>query len=134
MHYLNPSAVGPGNGGVVETGFINELTQTTGHAFAPLDLFATDLAALSGVAVAQQPTCRNTGTAESDDYFNYGGHNPLGIPEGGAFQVMIPIGDGRLQTGINAEEMSMGKATAIAVTIANPAVLTRVDSWGAIVE
>jgi hypothetical protein len=89
---------------------------------------------LSGITVAQVPTCGNAGSPEDDQYFNYGTHNALGNIQGGNFQLLIPIGKGRARTGLNAQQITLGEARGLAVDVPTPPVATRIDSWAAIVE
>jgi type IV pilus assembly protein PilY1 len=134
MHYIQPNTDGPGTGGVVETKIMKALTGLDNQDYAELTAFTDGNSALSGVTVAQEPTCANPGSPGDDQYFQYGTHNALGNVTGGGFQLLIPIGAGSKGADVDAEIVTLGEAKALAVGIETPEVLTRVDSWAAIVE
>ncbi|HKY37580.1 MAG TPA: hypothetical protein VJN18_16675 [Polyangiaceae bacterium] len=134
MHYLNPNLAGVGTGGVVERKTLKKLLADDTKDYAALDKFTTETAALSGTTVAQVPTCRTGGVAGDDEYFQYGAHSALGGAQGGEFQLLIPIGKGEMNAGVNASVVALGESRGLAVGIESPAISTRVDSWAAIVE
>ncbi len=140
MHYLNPHPDGVGLGGAAppSTDAQKSILKILGAASHKDNYVAasqfSDRATLSGTTVAQVPTCGNGGAPEDDQYFNYGAHSALGNLQGGTFQLLIPIGNGDMKSGINAQQITLGEAKGLAVDVPSPPVATRIDSWAAIVE
>jgi type IV pilus assembly protein PilY1 len=134
MHYLRPNPDGPGKGGEVPK-TLQDLTPSGTDDFVKADVFSKDPnVVLAGVAIAQQPTCFNDDGGSDDEYFKSGVHHGLGSTSGGKFQLFVPIGTGQVADNSKVESVDMGGAQAAAIELPTPPVLTRVDSWAAIVE
>jgi type IV pilus assembly protein PilY1 len=134
MHYIDPSLAGPGKGGVISTTLAG-LVGTGGYVDATTLLGSDAHAFLSGVSVAQQPTCDSPGTAADNGFFSYGVKPTGGSATAGKYQLIIPTGD-RVTTstkpGISA--INLGGSNAAGVDLKNPNTSVVVDSWASIVE
>lgn len=133
MHYIDP-AVGDGKGGKTSTTLAG-LVNAKGYVDATTLLGSDAHAFLSGVSVAQQPTCDSPGTAADNGYFAYGSKPTGGAVTPGKYQLIIPTGD-RQTTSTNAaiSAINLGGANGAAIDLKKPATPLIVDSWASIVE
>jgi type IV pilus assembly protein PilY1 len=133
MHYIDPKA-GAGNGGRPSS-TLTGLLNSDGYVDATTLLGSNAQAYLSGVSVAQQPTCDSPGTAGDDGYFAYGSRPTGGAVTPGKYQLIIPTGD-RVTTstkpGVSA--INLGGGNGAAIDLQQPITPLIVDSWAAIVE
>jgi type IV pilus assembly protein PilY1 len=133
MHYID-SASGNGKGGKTST-TLTGLVNTDGYVDATTLLGSDAHAFLSGVSVAQQPTCDSPGTAADNGYFAYGVKPTGGAVTPGKYQLIIPTGDRKTTStkpGISAIDLGGGNGAAI--DLKKPATPLIVDSWASIVE
>jgi len=133
MHYTDPAA-GDGKGGKTSTTLVG-LVNAKGYVDATTLLGSDARAFLSGVSVAQQPTCDSTGTAADNGYFAYGVKPSGGAVKPGKYQLIIPTGD-RQTTSTNAaiSAIDLGGGNGVAIDLKKPATPLIVDSWASIVE
>ncbi|HEY6077969.1 MAG TPA: hypothetical protein VIW29_04160, partial [Polyangiaceae bacterium] len=136
MHYLDPNgSATAGKGGEVQPGFKDTLGATDYIPAADILGSTSAEAFFGGVSIGQQPVCENPGTGGDDEYFKYGAHYALGTPTGGKFTLFVSTGSTVPNpTRPDITAVNQGNSQAVAVEIPNPAVVTRVDSWAAIVE
>jgi type IV pilus assembly protein PilY1 len=133
MHYLDPAA-GAGKGGKTST-TLADLVNTDGYVDATTLLGSDAHAFLSGVSVAQQPTCDNPGTAADNGYFAYGARPTGAGAAPGKYQLIIPTGD-RVTTSTKPgiSPINLGGGNGAAIDLKRPAIPLVVDSWASIVE
>ena len=133
MHYLDPSATGAGAGGKISPS-LTGLVETGGYIDATTLLGSDAKGFLSGVAVAQQPTCEDLDEGADGGFFSYGSMLK-GTPSSGKYQLIIPTGD-KVSTstkpGVNV--INSGGSNGVAIDLKQPPVSLIVDSWAAIVE
>ena len=115
-----------GKGGRTST-TLTGLVSTDGYVDATTLLGADSRAFLSGVSVAQQPTC------DTPDDLASGG--VIGAASTGKFQLFIPTGD-KVSTSTNARvtPVQQGGTNGAAIDLNPPPASLVVDSWAAIVE
>lgn len=134
MHYIDAATTGAGKGGKTST-TLTGLVNAQGYVDATTLLGSDAQAFLSGVSVAQQPTCDSPGTSADNGYFAYGVKPTGGAVTPGKYQLIIPTGD-RMTTstkpGISAIDLGGGNGAAI--DLKKPATPLIVDSWASIVE
>jgi type IV pilus assembly protein PilY1 len=133
MHYIDPVAT-KGAGGKIST-TLTGLVDATGYIDATTLLGSDAHAYLSGVSVAQQPTCDSPGTAADNGYFAYGSKPTGGAAAPGKYQLIIPTGDRvstSTKTGIS--NINMGGGNGVAIDLIKPMTPLIVDSWASIVE
>lgn len=134
MHYLDPSPEGNGKGGKLSTTFV-PLVGSSGYIEASTLLGTDARGFLSGVSVAQQPTCESVGTSADDGFFSYGVKPSGSPPSSGKYQLIIPTGDKvstTTKTGIT--PITSGNSNGVAIDLKPPALTLVVDSWAAVVE
>ena len=140
MHYID-AAAGDGNGGVTsktlkgDGASVPDLVNAKGYVDATTLLGSDAQAFLSGVSVAQQPTCDSPGTAADNGYFAYGSKPTGGAVKPGKYQLIIPTGN-HVTTSTNpaVSAISLGGGNAAAIDLKKPATPLIVDSWASIVE
>jgi type IV pilus assembly protein PilY1 len=133
MHYVDPVAT-KGAGGRISTTLAG-LVGSGGYVDATTLLGSDARAFLSGVSVAQQPSCDSSTTGADNGYFAYGS-KPTGPPAApGKYQLIIPTGD-RVTTstkpGVSA--INLGGGNGAAIDLVKPMTPLVVDSWASIVE
>jgi hypothetical protein len=134
MHYLDPNPAGVGKGGRVSS-TLTSLVGTGGYVDATTLLGSDAHAFLSGVSVAQQPTCDSPGTTTEGGFFGYGVRPSSSSAAPGKFQLIIPTGD-RVSTSTKAgvSPINLGGGNGVAIDLKQPPVSLVVDSWASIVE
>ncbi|HEX2876054.1 MAG TPA: hypothetical protein VHP33_32610 [Polyangiaceae bacterium] len=133
MHYIDP-ATPKGKGGKTST-TLTDFVNSDGYVDATTLLGSDAHAFLSGVSVAQQPTCDNPGTASDSGYFAYGMRPTGGGAAPGKYQLIIPTGD-RVTTSTKPgiSPINLGGGNGAAIDLKKPAIPLVVDSWASIVE
>jgi hypothetical protein len=132
MHYVDPNPAGTGKGGRISTTLSNKgLIGPGGYVPATTLLGADPQGFLSGVAVAQEPTCEKPGTTIDPGAFGYGVRPSSPPPAGGKFQLIVPIGGGKSTSTVPGVTAVPGGD---AIELDQPPVTLVVDSWGSIVE
>lgn len=133
MHYTD-TAAGAGNGGKTST-TLTGLVNAKGYIDATTLLGTDGRAFLSGVSVAQQPTCDSPGTAADNGYFAYGVKPTGGAVSPGKYQLIIPTGDRKTtSTAAGISPVNLGGGNGAAIDLKKPATPLIVDSWASIVE
>jgi hypothetical protein len=137
MHYTDPNPSGVGKGG--RTSITLSLTPGlvgSGGFIDATTLLGTDAHAyLSGVSVAQQPTCDSPGASGDDGFFSYGSQPSTGAITPGKYQLIIPTGNkvsNSTKPGIST--INQAGANGVAIDLQQPPVSLIVDSWASIVE
>lgn len=125
MHYLDPAA-GAGKGGKISP-TIAGLVNANGFIDATTLLGSDSRAFLSGVNVAQQPTCDPGDDAD----YSYGALPSSSPTTQGKYQLIIPTGD-KVSTSTRPGITPI--ANGVAIDLAQPATSLIVDSWASIVE
>ena len=133
MHYLDPAAT-KGKGGKTST-TLADFVNSDGYIDATTLLGSDAHAFLSGVSVAQQPTCDSPGTTSDSGYFAYGSRPTGGGAAPGKYQLIIPTGD-RVTTSTKPgiTPVNLGGGNGAAIDLKKPAIPLVVDSWASIVE
>jgi type IV pilus assembly protein PilY1 len=134
MHYTDPNPGGTGKGGRTST-TLTTLVGTGGYIDATTLLGSDAHAFLSGVSVAQQPTCDTTGSGTDDGFFAYGSQPSAGAVTPGKYQLIIPTGDKvSTSTKPGITPINSGGGNGVAIDLQQPPVSLIVDSWASIVE
>ena len=134
MHYTDNTGVTAGKGGIVSP-TLATLVSGGGFIDATTLLGSDAHAYLSGVSVAQQPTCDTSSTSGDDGFFNYGAQPSTGAVTPGKYQLIIPTGDkvsSSTKSGLSV--IKEGGSNGVAIDLKQPAVSLIVDSWASIVE
>ncbi len=126
MHYLDPNAAGAGKGGRLSTTLAG-LVGTGGYIEATTLLGSDSHAFLSGVNVAQQPTC----DPGDDTDYSYGSPPSSAAVTQGKYQLIIPTGD-KVSTSTTPGITPI--ANGVAIDLQQPPTSLFVDSWASIVE
>jgi type IV pilus assembly protein PilY1 len=133
MHYLDSSGT-DGKGGRTSTTLAG-LVGTAGYVDATTLLGTDAHAFLSGVSVAQQPSCDGASSSGDDAFFGYAvGSSAVGGSTG-KYQLIIPTGDRTstsTKTGVT--PINQGGGNAVAIDLQQPVMTLVVDSWASIVE
>jgi type IV pilus assembly protein PilY1 len=133
MHYLEPGAAKGAGGRTSNT--LAKLVTAEGYVDATTLLGSNARAFLSGVSVAQQPTCDSPGTAADNGYFAYGSKPTGGAAAPGKYQLIIPTGDrASTSTKPGISNVKLGGGNAVAIDLQQPVTPLIVDSWASIVE
>jgi type IV pilus assembly protein PilY1 len=134
MHYLDANAAGAGKGGKTSS-TLTSLVGSGGYIDATTLLGTDARGFLSGVSVAQQPTCDSTSTSADDGFFGYGVQPSAAPAQAGKYQLIIPTGD-RVSTSTKPgiTPITAGGGNGVAIDLKQPPVSLIVDSWAAIVE
>lgn len=133
MHYIDPGKAKGAGGVPADT--LKDFVNSDGFIDATTLLGSDAHAFLSGVSVAQQPTCDSPGTAADNGYFAYGSKPTGGAAPAGKYQLLIPTGN-RISTSTKPglSNVNLGGANGVAIDLAKPVTPLIVDSWAAIVE
>jgi type IV pilus assembly protein PilY1 len=133
MHYIEPGKT-KGAGGLISK-TLKDFVNADGYVDATTLLGSDAHAFLSGVSVAQQPTCDSPGTAADTGYFAYGSKPIGGGAAPGKYQLIIPTGD-RVSTSTKPgiSNINLGGGNGVAIDLAKPVTPLIVDSWASIVE
>jgi type IV pilus assembly protein PilY1 len=134
MHYIDAVGKAKGAGGTTSK-TLGNLVNADGYLDATTLLGSNTQAFLSGVSVAQQPTCDSPGTAGDNGYFAYGSKPTGGAAAPGKYQLIIPTGD-RTSTSTKPgiSNINLGGGNAVAIDLNKPVTPLIVDSWASIVE
>lgn len=134
MDYVNPKKTA-GTGGVLAGPFQRRADVTTeGYIPATTLLGGNPHAYLSGVALAQEPSCEAPGLINDPGYSGYGTTSAAATSPG-KFQLIIPTGSvTSTAKGSDTSVIKSGGANAVAIDLPSPSVALVVDSWAAIVE
>ncbi len=134
MHYTDPNPAGSGKGGRISS-TLNGLVVAGGYIDATTLLGSDAHAYLSGVNVAQQPTCAAPGSGSDDGFFAYGTQPSAGAVTAGKYQLIIPTGD-KVSTSTNSRISTINQAggNGVAIDLQQPPASLIVDSWASIVE
>jgi type IV pilus assembly protein PilY1 len=126
MHYLDPNPAGVGLGGKLSS-TLTTLVGANAYIDATTLLGSDAHAYLSGVNVAQQPTC----DAGDEGDYSYGMPPASGTVTQGKYQLIIPTGD-KVSTSTTAGITPI--ANGVAIDLKQPPTSLIVDSWASIVE
>jgi type IV pilus assembly protein PilY1 len=137
MHYLTKSKLGDGKGGALADTFSGGKMPVTPDGYVPASIIiggGNINAYLSGVSVAQQPSCESPGVINDPGYSGYGVTTGAATASG-KFQLIFGTGNAKSvtkQAGFT--PIQSGGANATAIDLPTPSVALIVDSWAAIVE
>ncbi|MDF3067514.1 MAG: uncharacterized protein K0R38_3115 [Polyangiaceae bacterium] len=133
MHYLDPNKEAAGKGGVVSPS-LSLLISSGGYIEASTLLGNDAKGFLSGVAVAQQPTCENLDEGADSGFFA-NGSILKGTPSSGKYQLFVPTGDkASTSNKPGVTPINSGGSKGVTIDLKQPAASLVVDSWASIVE
>jgi type IV pilus assembly protein PilY1 len=133
MHYLDANKEAAGKGGVISPS-LSDLISTGGYIEASTLLGNDAKGFLSGVAVAQQPTCEDLDEGADSGFFA-NGSVLKGTPSSGKYQLFVPTGDkASTSTKPNVTPINSGGSKGVTIDLKQPAASLVVDSWASIVE
>jgi type IV pilus assembly protein PilY1 len=133
MHYLDPNKEATGKGGVVSPS-LTALVGAGGFVEATTLLGNDARGFLSGVSVAQQPTCEDLDEGADSGFFA-NGSILKGTPSSGKYQLFVPTGDkASTSTKPGVTPINSGGSKGVAIDLRQPAASLVVDSWASIVE
>jgi len=133
MHYLDPNKEASGKGGVLAPSLAT-LVSTGGFLDATTLLGSDSRGFLSGVAVAQQPTCEDLDEGADSGFFA-NGSVLKGTPSSGKYQLFVPTGDkSSTSTKQGITPINSGGSKGVTIDLKQPPASLVVDSWASIVE
>ncbi|RYZ02187.1 MAG: hypothetical protein EOO73_32735 [Myxococcales bacterium] len=133
MHYLDPNKEATGKGGVLSPS-LTSLVGSGGYIEASTLLGNDAKGFLSGVAVAQQPTCEDLDEGADSGFFA-NGSVLKGTPSSGKYQLFVPTGDkASTSTKPGVTPINSGGSKGVTIDLQQPPASLVVDSWASIVE
>jgi type IV pilus assembly protein PilY1 len=133
MHYLDANTSGAGKGGILSTS-LTALVGAGGYIEASTLLGNDARGFLSGVAVAQQPTCEDLDEGADSGFFA-NGSILKGTPSSGKYQLFVPTGDkASTSTKPGVTPINSGGSKGVTIDLQQPPASLVVDSWASIVE